>query len=242
MVFLFQLLIHHGSRRGLDNKGMMTPADFAALIRNNEGSLDGNGLLYLLFFMIFFTNGYGGGGNGGYATSNEVQRGFDAQNSMANQRETLAAVNAGTAQAVATTNQTFHDTLMANQGLYNEIQRDIAANAVTLANIQANQNECCCSTKMLISETSAQQRYDSAMQYAQLSKQIDDRFNQIELSNAQRENAELRQRMSALENGIQTQQIQADIAAATAGVVRYPNTWAYNAGPAPFCGCGSYNI
>ena len=55
----------------------------------------GVGLLIILFFIMggFGGNGFGWGGNGGVATSNEVQRGFDNQNSMANQREILAAVS-----------------------------------------------------------------------------------------------------------------------------------------------------
>ena len=42
---------------------------------------------------------------------------------MANQRETLAAVNAGTAQAVAATNQSFHDITSALGDKYTELQR-----------------------------------------------------------------------------------------------------------------------
>ena len=101
----------------MDNS--MSPADVVALT-NNEG-LGGNNWLAMIFLfaLIFGFGGNGWGGNNvanaiGYenlATSNEVQRGFDNQNSMANQRDILAAVNSGTAQSVAATNQTFHDTL-----------------------------------------------------------------------------------------------------------------------------------
>lgn len=235
----------------MENNGMMSPADFAALVRNNGGDFGDNGLLYLLFMMLFFNNGgWGANGNGAYATSSEVQRGFDAQNSMANQRETLAAVNAGTAQAVAATNQTFHDTLASTQNLYNELQRDIAANAVTLANLQANQNECCCSTKMLVSDVAAginagiaQNRYDAAMNTSNIIQAVQAEGNATRNLIQQNKIEALQQKVSALENGLQTQQLQSDIAAATANVVRYPNAWAYNAGPAPFCGCnGGYNI
>ena len=61
---------------------------------------------------------------------------------MANQREILAAVNAGTAQSVAATNQTFHDMLSAFGDKYTELQRDIAGLAVGQANTLANQNQC----------------------------------------------------------------------------------------------------
>lgn len=217
----------------MDNSAM-SPADFVALT-NNDGIGGGNSLIMiLLFILIFGYNGFGGfggfgGQNGGYATNEAVQQGFDNQNSLANQRELLAA-----------TNQTFHDTMGVINNAYGELQRDIAGLAVGQANLLAKQNECCAS----ISSDIAQSRYDAAMQTAQLSQQIDARFNQLELANAQRENQELRQRIGALENGLQTKQLQSDIAAATAGVMRYPDSWTYNAGPSPFCSCncGGYNI
>lgn len=125
-------------------------SDIAAI---TNGGLEGGGgawWMIILFALIFGWGGNGWGGNNfanaiGYenlATSNEMQRGFDNQNSMANQREILAAVNAGTAQSVATTNQTFHDTVNALSDKYMELQRDIAGLAVGQANALANQNEC----------------------------------------------------------------------------------------------------
>ena len=131
--------------------GGLSAADVALL--NNDGMGGWNGMLWL-FALIALTNGgfggFGWGGNGaaaalGYenlATSNEVQRGFDNQNSMSNQREILSAVNSGTAQAVAATNQTFHDTLGIIQNRYDELARDISGLAVGQANMLANQNAC----------------------------------------------------------------------------------------------------
>lgn len=191
--------------------------------------------MVILFALIFGWGGNGWGNNGfqnaiGYenlATSNEVQRGFDNQNSMANQREILAAVNAGTAQAVAATNQTFHDTVQYVGDKYGELQRDIAGIAVGQANALANQNQCCCETKMLISETASQQRYDSAMQTAQLQQAIQAEGNATRAM-IQQDKIE----------GLQQQVQQLQLAQAVAGVVRYPDSWAYNAGTSPFCGCG----
>lgn len=44
---------------------------------------------------------------------------------------------------------------------------------------------------------------------------------------------------------MQNQINQLQLSQAMCGVVRYPNTFAYNAGPSPFCGngcCGAANI
>ena len=107
------------------------------------------GLIVLL--ALFNGGGFGIGGNGNAnAIQADVQRGFDAQNLQAQTRDILGAVNAGTAQSVAATNQVFHDNLMAMQGLYNETARDIAALSVGQANLLAAQNACCCETKQLI--------------------------------------------------------------------------------------------
>lgn len=184
----------------------------------------------LLILLGLFNGGIGGlNGNTaaalGYenlATSNEVQRGFDNQNSMANQREILSAVNSGTAQAVAATNQTFHDTLGIIQNRYDELARDVAGLAVGQANLLAKENECCCSTKMLIQQTAA----DNALQMSQMEARLSAKMDANEIQN-------LRDQVSQL----QLQQ-------ATAGMLRFPNNWSYGAGPFPpiFGGCGCQGV
>ena len=128
----------------------MSPADFGALMgRGNDGLFgagSGGGLLFAILLIVLFMGGGAWGGNRGQfgteAIQNQMQQGFDNQNTMANQRETLAAVNAGTAQAVAATNQTFHDMLGVFSDKYNELTRDISALQVGQANALANQNQC----------------------------------------------------------------------------------------------------
>ena len=197
----------------------------------------GGGLwLFAILALMWGGGGFGWGGNNfanaiGYenlATSNEVQRGFDNQNAMANQREILSQVTSGTAQAVAATNQSFHDTLNVIQDKYSELTRDINGVALQNAQLLANQNECCCSTKMLIQETSAQNRYDAAMNTAAINANITAQTQKILDSMAQN-------KIEALQGKVQ----QLELAQAVSGVVRYPNTMAYNAGTSPFCNCNS---
>lgn len=180
--------------------------------------------MIFLFALIFGNGAWGNNGLAnaiGYenlATSNEVQRGFDNQNQLANEREILAAVN-----------QNFHDSLTANQSLYNELQRDIANLALGQANMLANQNECCCSTKMLIAENAATQRYESAQQTSQIVQAV------------QQEGAATRamiqqDKIEALQQKLNKVELEQQLA----NVVRYPNGFVYNAGQSPFCGsaCG----
>lgn len=124
----------------------------------NDG-FSGMGIWGFLIIALFLMGGFGSfGGNGfanaiGYenlATSAEVQRGFDAQNSLANEREILTAVNAGTAQSVAATNQVYHDMVSYVGDKYSELARDVAGLAVGQANLLAKENECLTTADTLV--------------------------------------------------------------------------------------------
>lgn len=202
-------------------------SDIGALM-GNGGFGNSGSWIFLLFFFVLFANGGAWAGNGQYATSNEVQRGFDNQNTMANQREILSAVNAGTAQSVAATNQVFHDLVGYVGDKYAELDRDVLGVSAGIQQAIANQNQCCCDTKMLISETAAQNRYDALKNTNEI--------NAVTIGQTQKILDALAQnKIEALQGKIQA----LELAQATGNVVRYPTTFAYSAGPSPFCGgCG----
>lgn len=180
----------------------------------NDGlfGMGGVGLLVILFFLM--SGGFGGwGNNGGVATSAEVQRGFDNQNTIANQRETLSAVTAGTAQAVAATNQVFHDLVGYVGDKYAELDRDVLGINSLIQQSIANENQCCCNTLRAIDSV----KYENAQN-----------TNKILEAMAQSKIEALQSKVQALE-----------LAQATNNIVRYPTTTAYSAGYNPFCnGCG----
>lgn len=196
----------------MDSSNGMSPADIMAL-SNNDGFGGNNWFaMIILFALIFGWGGFGGmGGQGGYATNESVQQGFDMQNTLANQRELLAA-----------TNQTFHDTMGVIQNTYGELQRDIAGLAVGQANALANQNQCCSN----ITASLAQNRYDSAMNTANIIGAIQADGNATRAMIQQ-------DKIEALQAQVQRLEMQN----AMQGVVRYPESWTYNAGTSPFCGC-----
>ena len=188
-----------------------------------NGSYFGNdAFMWIFALLILCGGGFGGGffgGNNGVNTLNaDMQRGFDNQNAMANQREILSAVNAGTAQGVAATNQTFHDNLAAMQNLYNETARDIAALAVGQANLAAAQQNCCCETKQMI----MQNNYDGAIRDAATNANFTAQIQSVKDMIAQN-------KIEAL----QAQVSQLQLAQATSGVMKFPSTWSYNAGTFP---------
>lgn len=213
-------------------------ADIAAAMGGNGGfgGMGGSWLTILFLIVLMGGNGGFGWGNNGFAnaigyenlaTSNEVQRGFDNQNSMANQREILDAVNSGTAQSVAATNQVFHDLVGYVGDKYAELDRDVLGVSASIQQSIANQNQCCCDTKMLIQETASQNRYDSLLNT--------NAINATTIAQTQKILDALAQnKISALESQV------ADLRLANqmSNVVRYPNGWTYNAGPSPFCNCG----
>lgn len=179
---------------------------------NNDGmfGMGGVGLLVILFFLM--SGGFGGFG-GGAATSNEVQRGFDNQNSMANQRETLSAVTSGTAQSVAATNQVYHDIISYVGDKYSELDRDVLGINSLIQQSIANENQCCCNTLRAIDSV----KYDNAQN-----------TNKILEAMAQNKIEALQSKVNELQ-----------LAQATSNVVRYPTTFSWNAGISPFCGgCG----
>ena len=195
-------------------------ASDVAMLSNNGGFGDGNAFMWIFALLILANGGFGGfGGNGNTnALQADVNRGFDNQNLQAQTRDILAAVNAGTAQSVAATNQTFHDNLMAMQGLYNETAMDIAALAVGQANALANQNECCCATKQLI----MQSNYDGAMRDAATNANFTAQIQSVKDMIAQNKIESLQAQVSQLQ-----------LAQATSNVLRFPNSWSYEAGYFP---------
>lgn len=251
---------------GVMGGGGMSPADFAALMNNhNYGYNDNWGggnwwWLVILFWAMWGGNGMWGN-NGfqnaiGYenlATSNEVQRGFDNQNSMANEREILAAINANSMSGMQNANQNTQYVTSMLTDKYNELQRDIAGVGMLQQQAMNNQNECCCSTKMLIQDNTAavnagiaQNRFDAALGNANLNaglaqNRYDAAMNTAAIVQAiQQDGAATRQMMQ--ENKIEElqQKVQGlELQNAVAGVVRYPMSTAYNAGYNPFCNCGN---
>lgn len=198
----------------------------------NDG-FSGMGIWGFLIIALFLMGGFGSFGDNGFAnaigyenlaTSAEVQRGFDAQNSLANEREILSAVNAGTAQSVAATNQVYHDMVSYVGDKYSELARDVAGLAVGQANLLAKENECCMNTLRAIDGV----QYTSALNTASIN------------ANTTAQTQKILDAISANKiESLQAKVNELSLAQAMNGVVRYPQAYTYNAGFGPFCNCGS---
>ena len=187
---------------------------------NGFGFGDSGIWLFAILALMWGGNGFWGnrGSVGTEAIQADVNRGFDNQNLQAQTRDILGAVTGGTAQAVAATNQSFHDSLAAMQSLYNETARDIASLAVGQANLQAAQSACCCETKQLI----MQSNYDGAIRDAATNANFTAQIQGVKDMIAQN-------KIEALQAQVSQLQLQA----ATSNVLRFPSAWTYAGGYFP---------
>ena len=172
---------------------------------------------FLIFALLMGNGGFGFGGNGNTnALSADMQRGFDAQNTTANQREILSA-----------TNNVYHD-VVANLGdKYSELARDIAGVNAGVSQAIANQCQLNGDLKLQISEGFGQNRYDGAMNTASINAVTTAQTQKILDVLAQNKIEALQGRVNQLE-----------MQNAMCGVVKYPLASTYNAGNSPFCNCG----
>lgn len=192
------------------------------------------GFMWIFALLILANGGFGGwGGNGfanaiGYenlATSNEVQRGFDQQNSMANEREILATVNANSLQGMQNANQNTQYMMSMFNDKYNELQRDIAGVAMAQQAAIANQSECCCNTLRAIDGVNFNAAMNTAATNANTTAQAQRILDYLSAS----ENQKLRDENMMLRMQGMTQDL-----------VRYPTSTSYNAGFNPFCNCNNW--
>lgn len=188
----------------------------------------GSGLwLFAILALMWGGNGFfGGNGNLGYraATAEDVNNGFNFADLQDQNRDILNAISNGTAQAVATTNQVYHDTVSALNDKYSELARDIAGLAVGQANVLAKQNECCCNTLRAIDSVKFEDAQNTALINANTTAQTQKILDAL-----------AQNKIDALQNRVN----QLELQNAVSGVVRYPSsmTYAYNANP--FCGCNN---
>ena len=191
----------------------------------------GSGLwLFAILALMWGGNGFFGNNNLGYrpATAEDVNNGFNFNDLQNQNRDIITAINTGTAQSVATTNQVYHDVVGTLNDKYSELQRDVAGLAVGQANLLAKENECCCAQLRAIDGVN----YNNAMNTAAIKEAI-------LLDGQKTRDLITENKMEALQARIN----QLELNQAVAGVVRYPSQTTYTSGANPFCnGCGCGNI
>lgn len=183
---------------------------------------------FLILALLFLGNGggFGWGGNGNNnAIQNDINRGFDSQNTMAQTRDILSAVTNGTAQTISASTQNAQNAINAIKDGNAGIIREFGNVETAISALSGKQSECCCNTLRAIDANT----YAGAINTADINKTTVEQTQKIL-------DALAANKIQSLES--QVSQLQ--LANAMSGVVRYPQAITYGAGPSPFCGCG-YN-
>lgn len=201
----------------------MTVSDSGTPMVMGGDCFGGGGFIwaFLIFALLMGNGGFGFGGNNGNsnAIQNDINRGFDNQNTQANQREILNA-----------TNQVYHDIATNLGDKYSELARDIAGVNAGVSQAIANQCQLNGDLKLQLAEGFGQNRYDSAMNTAAINATTTVQTQKILDALAQNKIEALQGRINQLE-----------LQSAMCGVVKYPLSTTYSAGGSPFCNCNGFN-
>lgn len=185
----------------------------------------GSGLwLFAILALMWGGNGFFGGNGNGNAIQADVNRGFDNQNLQAQTRDILGAVTSGTAQTIAASTANATNAINAIKDGNAALIREFGNVENALTDLGGRQQECCCNTLRAIDSVN----YNAAMNTASINATTTAQTQKILDALAQNKIEALQAKVNSLE-----------LAQAVSGVVRYPTSYAYNAGPSPFCGgCG----
>lgn len=186
----------------------------------NDGT--GGSWIFLFAILALMWGGNGFFGNRGYdglgyrpATAEDVNNGFNFADLQDQNRDIMGAITGAAAQSVAATER-----------VGNQIVSDIHDVAMNVAATQAKQQECCCNILRAVDGVNYNGALNTAAINANASAVGQKILDALAADKAERQAA----RINELERQIALQ-----------GVVRYPNSMTYGAGPSPFCNCGAYS-
>ena len=207
--------------------GGLTASDVALL--NNDGMGGWNGMIWLFAILALMGGGFGGWNGNGNNIDQDINRGFDNQNLQAQTRDILNAVTNGTAQTISASTQNATNAINAIKDGNAALIREFGNVETALTALGGKQQECCCETLRAIDGVN----YNSAINTASINATTTAQTQKI-LDAIQQDKIE----------GLQAQVSQLQLAQATNGMLKFPNSWTYGAGPFPpiFGCCGNNNI
>ena len=187
-----------------------------------DGMWGGNGFMGifgLLILLGILNGGFGfGGGNQQYATSAEVQRGFDTQNLQNQTMDILGAVTNGTSQTIAASTANAANAITAIKDGNAALIREFGTVETALTSLAGQMQNCCCENRMAI----MQNNYDGAMRDAATNANFTAQIQSVKDLIQQN-------KIESLEAQINALQLQS----ATSNVLRFPNSWTYAGGVFP---------
>lgn len=191
----------------MENNGLST-GDLALMRDNGFGD---NGFMWIFGLLILM--GMMNGGSFGFGNNAAAALGYQnlaTQNDVQRGFDT-AALQDQSRDILAAVNAGTAQNVAAVNAVQTILSGQINDVRMMEQNILGQQAECCCSIKQMITES----KYEQAMALAAFEQRITSKLDQNEIT--------------ALRD--QVQKLQLD--QATAGMLRFPNTWSYGAGPFP---------
>lgn len=198
-------------------------SDIAAATGENGwgGGGWGGGIWFVLFALIFGWGGNGWGNRGGCGGEPVTESGLcnamnfnNLENAVGRMNDQQAAIARQTDNAIC---QLGYQDLDHFSQLGNIVQQGFGTTQAQLA-------QCCCDIERGIDSVN----YNGAINTAAIQKTVTEQTQKVL-------DTLCGNRMADMQNQINQLQLQQ----ALCGVVRYPQTFAYNAGPSPFCGCNT---
>ena len=196
----------------------LSAADVALL--NNDGMGGWTGMIWLFAILALFSNGgFGFGGNGNTnALQADMQRGFDTQNLQTQTAGILNAVTSGTSQTIAASTANASNAITAIKDGNAALIREFGNVETALTALGGNMQSCCCDIKQAI----MQNNYDGAMRDAATNANFTAQIQSVKDMIAQNKIEALQAQVNKLE-----------LQNATSNVLRFPNSWSYDAGQFP---------
>lgn len=179
------------------------------------------GIFALLILLGIFNGGFGGGfgGNGNMNALNaDMQRGFDQQNTMYQTGNILTAVTNGTAQGIAASTQNAANAITAIKDGNAALIREFGTVETALTSLAGQMQNCCCDVKTQVMQSDYNAAIRDAATNANFTAQIQSVKDLIQQNTIQG----LRDQVDALRDQVNF-----------CGVMKYPTSWAYNAGVFP---------
>lgn len=194
-------------------------SDVASVVRGND--YDNNGFgggawwIIVLFLFAFMGNGF----YGNRSTNGEpvTEAGLCSAMNFNDLQNAVGRLSDMTKEQTSIISNGICDLGYKMQGDIGGLGRDVA-----LGQASISQQIC---------KNSGDIKYDMAMGFASVNKNVDDKFAQMEKYQRDQTIAAQAARINQLE-----------LAQQMANVVRYPTSYAYSAGPSPFCGGCCNNI
>ena len=196
----------------------LSAADVALL--NNDGMGGWNGMIWLFAILALFSNGgFGFGGNGNTnALQADMQRGFDTQNLQTQTAGILNAVTSGTSQTIAASTANASNAITAIKDGNAALIREFGNVETALTALGGNVQSCCCDIKQAIMQNNC----DGAMRDAATNANFTAQIQSVKDMIAQNKIEALQAQVNKLE-----------LQNATSNVLRFPNSWSYDAGQFP---------